>query len=199
MRSMHKLYLVLALLALTAGPALGLPQLSAHEPTLTAPAQPGSPVPAVDLTPFGLLGLAGALQVKDVSAIAKKFKDRASSASTDYSNGVATAGASWEAGAVAGEANYEQGVQESIGRKAFGKGVRAAGASKYVDNATKLGAQRYPTGIAQAEGAYMKGVGPYLDVIRNLNLPPRGPKGSAQNQQRAQVVAAATRAKKVGS
>jgi hypothetical protein len=199
MRSSQRLCLTLLLCMFCAGPALGLPRLSVHLPTLTAPAPPGTPSSGrlPDLLPLGFLGMA--IPMKDVGAIAAKFKTRASAASQDYGTGVATAGAAWEAGAVAGEPNYEQGVQESIGRKAFGKGVRAAGASKYVENAKTLGTQRYPTGIANAEGAYMKGVGPYIDVVRSLNLPPRGPKGSAQNQQRAQVVAAAMRAKKVGS
>lgn len=199
MRSFYSACLALVLWISCAGPAFGLPPLSAHRPTLTSATVPATPGRFPDLTPLGLFGLAGAIQVKDVGSIAAKFRTRAGTAATDYSTGVAGAGASWEAGARAGESNYEQGVQEAIGRKAFGKGVSAAGASKYVDNAVKLGTQRYPTGIANAEGAYAKGVQPYLDTVRSLNLPPRGPKGSAQNQQRADVVAKAMRAKKVGS
>lgn len=199
MRCIKTVCLSLALLALTVGPALGLPQLSAHAPTLTSATAPAAPGHPPDFTPFGFGLLGMAIPVKDVGAIAAKFKNRAGAAGPEYSSGVATAGPSWEAGARAGESNYEQGVQEAIGRKAFGKGVSAAGASKYVENATKLGTQRYPAGIANAEGAYAKGVQPFLDTVRSLNLPPRGPKGSAQNQQRAQVVAAAMRAKKVGS
>ena len=197
MRYVHSVCLAVALLALTCGPAVGLPRLSAHLPTLSPISSP-APVPARPFTlPLGLLGLAGAIQVKDTGAVAAKFKMRASGASQDYASGVAAAGSAWEQGARAGESNYEQGVQDAIGRKAFGKGVSAAGASKYTDNATKLGVQRYPTGIANAEGAYAKGVGPFLDVVKSLTLPPRGPKGSPANQQRAQVVAAAMRAKKV--
>jgi hypothetical protein len=197
MRAIQRLCLVVALCISCAGPSLALPRLSAFSPILTAPAQPVPAGHGPDFTLLSLGGLAGAIQVKDVGTIAAKFKMRASAASQDYAAGVAGAGASWEAGARAGESNYEQGVQDAISRKAFGKGVTTAGSAKYVDNATKLGTQRYPTGIAQSEQSYVKGVGPFLDVVRNLNLPARGPKGSAQNQQRAQVVAAAMRAKKV--
>lgn len=138
------------------------------------------------------------MKVKDTGSVAAKFKTRASAASQDYAAGVAGAGADWESNTAASEGNYEQGVQEAIGRKAFGKGVRGS-AGKFVQNAQALGAQRYPTGIAQAQDAYARGVGPFLDTLKGMNLPPRGPKGSAQNQARANAVATALRAKKVGS
>jgi hypothetical protein len=198
MRYIHSVCLAIALLALTAGPAAGLPRLSLHSPTLGAGAIPAhSPARPVEL-PLGLLALAGAIQVKDTGSIAAKFKTRASAASQDYASGVAGAGAAWAAGAAAGEDNYVAGVNDAIGRKAYGKGVRDAGPGKYTDNAVKLGTQRYPQGVANAEGAYAKGVGPYLDLARSLNLAPRGPKGSAQNQERANAVAKAFRMKKVG-
>jgi hypothetical protein len=82
--------------------------------------------------------------------------------------------------------NYEQGVTAAIADKRFGKGIQAAGAQKFVQNATTLGPQRFQTGVQNAEGAYARGVQPHLDAMKSLNLPPRGPKGSAANQQRAQ-------------
>lgn len=197
MRSVFKVYLTCALLALTAGPALGLPRLSLHAPTL-APLSAPSPAPApVPVGPLSLIGLAGAIKVKDTGAVAAKWKTRASAASQDYASGVAGAGSDWESGARLGESNYETAVVEAIGRKAFGKGIAAAGSAKYVDNATKLGAQRYPSGVGQAEAAYNKGVGPFLDVLKGLTLPPAGPRGSAMNQDRANAVAKALRMKKV--
>jgi len=140
----------------------------------------------------------GAIKVKDTASIGAKFKQRASAAAQDYAMGVQGAGADWEAGARAGESNYEAGVVDAIGRKAFGKGISAAGQGKYVENAVKLGTQRYPQGIGQSEPSYVRGVSPYLDTIKSLNLPPRGPKGSPQNQQRADAVAKALRMKKTG-
>ncbi len=197
MRLIHSVLLAAALTVLAVGPALGLPSLSAHQPTLSPIQTPAAPASNRLELPLGLVGLAGAIRIKDTGTIAAKFKTRASAASQDYAAGVQSAGADWEAGARAGEANYEQGVQEAIARKAFGKGVANAGQQKYVDNAIKLGTQRYPQGVANAEGAYAKGVQPHLDMMKGLNLPPRGPKGSAQNQQRADAVAKANRALKV--
>lgn len=199
MRYIHSVCVALALTMLAAGPALGLPRLSLGEPTVqpvTSPV-PQPPRPLELLLPG--VALAGAIKVKDTASIATKFRTRAAGAAQDYANGVASAGADWEQGARAGEANYEQGVAEAIAQKRFGKGVSAAGQAKYVDNATKLGAQRFPQGVANAEGAYARGVQPFLDTIKSINLPPRGPKGSPQNQQRADAVAKALRMKKTGS
>lgn len=199
MRTIPACFVAAALLALTAGPALGLPALSLHLPTLSAPAAPSSAPSKVPILPFAAPGLAMAIRIKDVGSIASKFKTRAQAASNDYAQGVAGAGQDWEVNTKASEPNYEAGVTQAIGQKRFGKGVAAAGAAKYVDNATKLGPQRFQTGIAQAESAYAKGVAPHLDAMRNLTLPPRGPKGSPQNQERANIVAARNRAIKVGS
>jgi hypothetical protein len=139
-----------------------------------------------------------AIRTKDTGAIAKKFRERAAAASQDYATGVAAAAGDWETNTAAAEQNYQAGVQEAISRGAFGKGVRGSG-GKYSENAQKLGTQRYPQGVANAEGAYARGVGPYLDTIKSLNLPPRGPKGSPANMSRANAVATALRARKVGS
>jgi hypothetical protein len=111
---------------------------------------------------------------------------------------VAASGAEWQANALAGEGNYEQGVHQSIADKRYGKGISAAGAQKYVANATTLGPQRFQTGVAQAEGAYQRGVQPHLDAMRALDLPKRGPKGSEQNKQRANIVATRNREVKLG-
>lgn len=129
-----------------------------------------------------------AIKVKDTATIAQKFVTRAGAATKDYGDGVASAGGDWEAGAKAGEQNYEQGVNESIADKRYGKGVTGS-AGKYVANATKLGTQRYGPGVQNAQGAYQTGVQPYLDKLKSLQLPPKGPRRSPQNQQRANMVA----------
>jgi hypothetical protein len=198
MRYIHSVCLALALVGLAAGPGFAAPRLSLHAPTLSSPARhaPAAPAPGELLLAPGVL--MGAIKVKDTAATAAKFKRNASAATQDYTAGVQGAGADWEAGARAGESNYEQGVQDAISRKAFGKGIATAGSTKYTENATKLGAQRYPTGIAQAEATYARAVQPFLDTIKGVSLPPRGPKGSPQNQQRADAVAKALRMAKVG-
>lgn len=185
--------------AFALAPVWSLPAFSPHAPTLapvSAPAPGAGDRAALRLLP---LPLVGAIKIKDVGAIAAKFVARASSASTEYATGVQGAGQDWQSNASQSEANYEAGVQQGIAQKRFGKGVSdPAAQQKYVENATKLGPQRYQTGVTQAQGAYARGAGKHLDLMRNLTLPPRGPKGSPQNMQRAQVVAMANRALKTG-
>jgi hypothetical protein len=191
-------FLAVALLALSVGPTFAAPALSLGPRALGAPVAPHQPpgMPSLDL--FGVPAVAMAIKVKDTGMIAKKYVTRASGAGADYTTGVQNAGGDWEAATKASELNYEAGVQASIGRKAFGKGVAKAGQAKYVGNAVKLGAGRYPQGVQNAEGAYTAGVQPYLDRIKSLDLPPRGPRRSPQNQARANAVAVALGALKEG-
>jgi hypothetical protein len=60
---------------------------------------------------------------------------------------------------------------------------------KYEKNATTLGAMRYPDGVRNAEGAYQQGVDPYLNLMRGLDLGPKGPRRSQQQQARANKLA----------
>lgn len=139
-----------------------------------------------------------AIRIKDTGSIARKFVQRASVAGPDYTAGVQSAGGDWETNTKASEENYKAGVTQAAADGRFGRGVAAAGAAKYVDRATKLGAQRYPQGVGAAEGDYARGVQPHLDMMKSLDLPPRRPKGDPANQQRAAIVAAANRKLKVG-
>lgn len=128
--------------------------------------------------------------VKDLGKLAQKFSRNAANAAGDYKDGVASAGGSWEGRTAEAEANYVQGVQASIGRGAFAKGVRGAGA-RYVDKATKLGATRYAPGVQAAEADWQRGFAPVAQVLSGLALPPKGPRRSPQNQARANAVATA--------
>jgi len=130
-----------------------------------------------------------AIQMRDLGALSAKFVARAGAASGDYKSGVESAGQAWEAGAASGEGNYEQGVQAAIARKGYGKGIRRAGQAKYVRNAGQLGPQRYTQGVTNAKDAWAQGFAPVAQVIAGLNLPPKGPKRSPQNMQRANMVA----------
>ncbi len=189
LRALTRLVLFSSVLILAAGPVLGAVSLASGPPAWTAPAPPRAPLAA----PLAWLGYAlvalGAIRIKDTATLAAKYRTRAGAAVGDYKSGVEVAGGDWEAGAKAGEPNYEAGVQEAIARKRYGKGIASAGAGKYVTNAVALGVQRYPSGVAQGTDAWARGVQPALDLLKSLNLPPKGPRRSPQNQQRANMVA----------
>jgi hypothetical protein len=190
MRVIQRLAVFAIVEILCIGPALALPVPTASGLTLHAPSTPSSSLAHVLELAGTLLAVGMAIKVKDAAAIAQKYVTRASAAAGDYKSGVQGAGADWEAGARAGEPNFEAGVQEAIAKKRYGRGIAAAGQQKYVDNAVNLGAQRYPQGVQQASAAFAKGINPVLDKLRSLNLPPKGPRRSPQNQQRAAMVAA---------
>ncbi len=198
MRATIRLVVALFILALAAGPAFAATLMSHASPTLAAPgAHPATPGRSIlSLVATGV-SVFGAIKVKDAAAAAKKFASRAQAASGDYKDGVANAGGDWEAGARAGADNYAAGVQEAIADGRFAKGVNGAGA-KYTKNATQLGPQRYQQGVANAQDAYTQGVQPYLAKLSSIQLPPKGPRGSAQNQQRANMVAMELRKQKTG-
>ena len=139
-----------------------------------------------------------AIRIKDTGTLAKKFVRNASAAAGDYKDGVSQAGQDWQTNTAASGDNYAAGVQQAIGDGRFVRGVQDAGAAKFVARASTLGAQRYPTGVGAAEGEWARNTQPSLDVLKGLNLPPRRPKGDPGNQARANAVAQALRAMKVG-
>lgn len=139
-----------------------------------------------------------AITVKDTATVAAKFATRAQAAAPDYGKGVQGAGQKWLDASSRAEPNYVAGVQAAAAAGRYGKGLQKHGSTKYQTNATNLGTQRYGPGVANAQNSYASGVDPYLNVIKGLDLPARGPKGSAQNYQRSQAVAVALRKAKVG-
>lgn len=126
------------------------------------------------------------MQVRSVADSAKKFVSRAGAAQGDYQAGVSNAGPRWQAGAEASEGAYVTGTQEAITEGRFAKGVRKAGATKYQNNAVKLGPSRFVQGVQNAESAYSTGVQPFVAAMASTTLSTRGARGSAQNARRVQ-------------
>lgn len=188
MRALIRLLVSLAVVGLTAGPALAAPALVSPGAHLDTSAPTSHPVRAALRLLIGVAALGGSIKMRDTGFLANKFATRAGAASNDYKTGVEVAGGDWEANTIAGEDNYKAGVNEAMGRNAFSKGVRKAGASKYTKNASTLGPQRYQTGVANAKDAWAAGFAPVAQVLMGLNLPPKGPKRSPANQNRSNMV-----------
>jgi hypothetical protein len=180
---------LLCALVLSVGPALSASTVSLHSAATLAPGPPAAEHSTLFRIVLATGLIFGAIRIKDTASLSQKFVQRASAAVNDYTSGVQQAGQDWETGARNGEPNYEAGVQEAISKKRFGRGIAAAGAGKYVANATKLGGVRYGPGVQNAQDAWARGVGPALEKLKGLVLPPKGPRRSPQNQQRANMVA----------
>jgi hypothetical protein len=181
--------LLTLLVTLTGGPLLAAPLSLTAGAHLTDPHRAGRASGLVTVLAWGAGIVAFGITIKrDTAAIVNKYVTRASAAQGDYKTGVSNAGGVWEQHAGAAEGNWEQGTTDAIGRKAFQKGVTGKG-GKYQNNAVNLGAQRYPQGVQNASGAYQTGMQPVLDKLKSINLPPKGPRRSPQNQARANMVA----------
>lgn len=198
MKALSRLLLVSAVFTLMAGPVFALSTAPSTTPALRAASDhvPARGRSLLTLLGYGLAAF-GTIKVKDTAAAAKKFVTRASAAAGDYKDGVANAGGDWEAATLAAEDNYGQATTQAIADKRFGKGVRGSG-QKMQKNAVVLGAQRYGPGVQNAQDAYAQGVGPYLDVLKGLTLPPPGVRGSVANQQRSAMVQTELNKKRLG-
>lgn len=197
MRTLGRFCLIALVLVLAAGPALGAAALVTHEPLVLTTPEPVNGLARLGELALYLLGALGAIKVKDAGATAAKWKAKASGSSKDYEDGVRGAGADWEQRTREGAANYKDAVIQAAGEGRFERGVAKAGAAKYTQRATTLGPQRYSTGVNAAEGAFTQAIGPVLQTIASVALPPRRPKGDPANMQRSQAVAMALRAAKV--
>ncbi len=119
----------------------------------------------------------------------ERWSRRAAAAQIDYQTGVQGAAGSWQPAAAAGAQNYATGVNAAVATGSFAKGIAKAGDGKWVNRATKLGPARFAQGVQVAQPAYEAGVTPIWQRVAGLTLPPKGPKGAAQNYQRPTLVA----------
>ena len=129
-------------------------------------------------------------EIKSAARSSAKWKRQSAAAQPEYKSGVELTKKDWEKNTLDAASNYDAGVQAGIAEKRFQGGVAKAGTGKWREKTLMKGPQRWAEGISQSTDAYEKGFAPYRSAIEAINLPPRGPKGSAQNIQRVAVIAA---------
>jgi hypothetical protein len=135
--------------------------------------------------------------IKDLSKISAKWTRVTAGATQEYTEGIQNPRTDWATATAKAEASYEKGIQASIARKSFGKGVKAAGSTKWAEGAITKGPMRYSQGVGLATALYEKGFAPFRETIANTTLPARGPKGDPANIQRVAVMAKALHDKKL--
>lgn len=128
------------------------------------------------------------MRIKPNDQVAEKFATRVSASGADYTAGVDNPRVDQKAATVAAVDNYKAAMQKSLADDQFKKGVEGVPEGKWKAKARTIGAQRFPTGAAAAKGDFQKGVGPYLDTLRGLDLPERFPKGDPRNYDRSRKV-----------
>jgi hypothetical protein len=142
--------------------------------------------------------IAPSLKVKSLDAISAKWSQRASAAGQAYTDGVRSPKNDWASSTVAAVNNWSAGVQAAIQNKSFERGVTTAGDAAWQQGAINKGAQRYAPGVQAAQPKFAAGFQKFAQVLTNLQLPPRMPKGDPGNYQRAQAVGTALRNAKLG-
>lgn len=139
------------------------------------------------------------MQVKSADAVAKKWAARAGAAGGDYASGVQNTQKDWAADTAASAGAWAAGVTAAAGNGSFARGVQNAGTAKWKAKATGVGAQRYPQGVQAAQPFFQTGIGPVLQTLQGITLPPRGPKGDPGNINRVTAITTALRKLKTGS
>jgi hypothetical protein len=137
------------------------------------------------------------MKVKSVADVAKKWGEVTPGRSSYYEAGAAAAGADWERGATAAQANYKSAVSAGNIGSMYAGGIKRAGGAKYERKVTTVGAARYGPGVQAAVEDYSSGVAPMLDELSKITLPARAPRGSAANIARVTAVATALNKKRL--
>jgi len=133
--------------------------------------------------------------IRSVDQIASKWAEVTPMRSADYAAGVAAPRRSWAAATKGAEKAYEDGVQKSIARHAFGKGVTKAGDEKWSRKSQTRGVANWGPGVAEAKGDYAAGFAPYQAAIAACVLPPRYARRDPRNLLRVKAVVDALVAK----
>jgi len=137
------------------------------------------------------------IKVKSASEVAAKWSRRAPQADPDYKAGVSDPAVDWAKSAGASAETYAAGVQDAIGRGSFAKGVAKAGNEKWSRKTQEIGTQRWAQGIRAATSDMEAGIGPFLDALSRIELPPRAPRGDPRNLDRVAAVARALTEKRL--
>lgn len=136
--------------------------------------------------------------MKTASQSGDKYVNRAGAASLDYKQGAENTSKDQAANAIASKDNYVKGVQESITRGAYEKGLSKSGKQAWLDGVRNKGAERYSGGVSNGVSKYVTNSGKYDGARAAANALPRGPKGSEANFNRSKAVGQALRNAKIG-
>ena len=137
------------------------------------------------------------VSVPDVSRVVDKWLRKAGAASEDYRQGVENPRADWKQATLAAKDAYYQALQNVIANRTWEKGVQAVNTELWKKMALELGVRRYTEGVRASAEKYQQKMAKVLAILRELTLPPRGPKGDPKNLERVRVIVEALHKAKV--
>lgn len=126
-----------------------------------------------------------AINVPTATEVADKWASVTPTRQADYVKGVSGAGGRWQTGVDGSAQLWASATATAAANGEWGRGVSGKG-GKYQTNASTIGAQRFGQGVTAAKPTYLAAMGPVLQVIAGVNLPPRQISGS--NIARVQAV-----------
>jgi hypothetical protein len=126
--------------------------------------------------------------VPPIGLVASKWRRRVEGASEDFKTGVQQKGGRWQQATDAASGSFKTAISAGDIEARYKNGVQKAGQAKYLRRATTVGPDRYAQAAPIAEADFSSGVQPFLQAIASVDLPARGPRGSAQNYNRVKPI-----------
>lgn len=130
-------------------------------------------------------------KVPDIGRVASKWAERAGNAQGAYIDGVQNPKEDWAQATSRAAETYKTAVTKAANEGRFQRGVVKAGTQKQMQASMQKGSQRFTEGVAIAQPEYTNAMGPVLQTIAAVQLPPRGPKGDPKNLDRVKAIDAA--------
>lgn len=126
--------------------------------------------------------------IRSAAVIAKKWAEVTPGRASYYESEAPAAGAEWESSTLGAGGNYKAGVSVAGIMDRFIGGVKKAGAAKFARKVKDVGVGRYGPGVTAATKDMEAGIAPFRDTLDGLEIPDRGPRGSAANYAIVQKV-----------
>lgn len=120
------------------------------------------------------------LKVPAASDAARKFVEVTPARSVYYEAGAKGKGSEWESATSAAAKTFKAAISAADIDKRFIGGVKGK-ASKFNRKVETVGVSRYGPGIQAAEEDYRSAVEDYFKELATIDVPERGPRGSATN------------------
>jgi len=128
------------------------------------------------------------LIVPDLPDIVAKWVEETPRRAAYYERETPKAAERWEERARGAGPTYKSAVTAPDIEKRFTGGIKRVGAAKFRRKVLAVGVARFGPGVTAAKEDYDAGFGPYVDVLKVIDVPARKPRGDPANYDRVRVI-----------
>jgi len=128
--------------------------------------------------------------VPEKEDIVTKWVEETARRATYYGRETPKAAERWEERARGAGPTYKSAITAPDIEKRFVGGIKRVGAAKFRRKVTAVGVARFGPGVTAASEDYDVGFGPYVDVLKVIDVPARKPRGDPANIDRVRGIAA---------